>query len=182
MEAYAAEIAGKRPRFCGWLSEKARRRDAAVAAAKLGPGGVEDRARVWAGDPKTIRHGLHELEGTAEAAAGRIRTKGGDARRALSRSRPSKRTSATGGRRARPALRGAQACWGRTCRGARGHAVWWRWGHPPSGVRSDGGGANATEAAARRGSTRRWGIIPTATPHVHPWRVSDEWMRRRAMR
>jgi len=39
-------------------------------------------------NPKTIRHGLRELEESEDAAAGRIRKKGGDAYRAPSRSRP----------------------------------------------------------------------------------------------
>ena len=66
----------------GWLSEKDRRRDAAVEAAKLGHGGVEYIARVLACDPKTIRRGLHDLEEVEDAAAGRIRKQGGDARSA----------------------------------------------------------------------------------------------------
>jgi hypothetical protein len=88
MEGYAADIEGKMQRFFGWLSEKDRRRYAAVEAAKLGHGGVEYIARVLACDPKTIRQGLHELEEAEDAAAGRIRKKGGDARRAPSCSRP----------------------------------------------------------------------------------------------
>jgi DeoR/GlpR family transcriptional regulator of sugar metabolism len=88
MEEYAAEIEGKMQRFFGWLSEKDRRRDAAVEAAKLGHGGVEDIARLLACDPQTIRQGLHELEEAEEAAAGRLRKKGGGARGALSRRRP----------------------------------------------------------------------------------------------
>ena len=88
MEGYSAEIEGKMQRFFGWLSEKDRRRDAAVEAAKLGHGGVEYIARDLACDPKTIRHGLHELEEAEDAAAGRMRKKGGDARRELSPSRP----------------------------------------------------------------------------------------------
>jgi len=55
---------------------------AAVEAAKLGHGGVEYIARVLACDPKTIRQGLRDLEATEDGAAGRIRTKGGAARRA----------------------------------------------------------------------------------------------------
>jgi hypothetical protein len=88
MEGYSAEIEGKMQRFFGWLSEKDRRRYAAVEAAKLGHGGVEYIARVLACDPKTIRQGLHELEEAEDAAAGRIRKKGGGARRALSPNRP----------------------------------------------------------------------------------------------
>ncbi len=77
MEVYAADIEGKMQRFFGWLSEKDRRRYAAVEAAKLGHGGVEYIARVLACDPKTIRQGIHELEDEEDAAAGRIRKKGG---------------------------------------------------------------------------------------------------------
>jgi hypothetical protein len=82
MEGYSAAIEGMMQRFFGWLSEKDRRRYAAVEAAKLGHGGVEYIARLLACDPKTIRQGLHELEEEADAAAGRIRKKGGDARSA----------------------------------------------------------------------------------------------------
>lgn len=87
MEGYSPEIEGKMQRFFGWLSEKDRRRYAAVEAAKLGPGGIEYIARVLACDPQTIRQGLHELEEAEDAAAGRIRKKGGDARRERSPSR-----------------------------------------------------------------------------------------------
>ena len=82
MEGYSAEIEEKMQRFFGWLSEKDRRRYAAVEAAKLGYGGVEYIARVLACDPKTIRQGLRELEEAEDAAAERIRKKGVDARRA----------------------------------------------------------------------------------------------------
>jgi hypothetical protein len=80
MQAYAADVEQKMQRFFGWLSEKDRRRYAAVEAAKLGHGGVEYIAQVLACDPKTIRQGLHDLEEAEDAAAGRIRKKGGDAR------------------------------------------------------------------------------------------------------
>lgn len=79
MEVYAAEIEGKMRRFFSWLSEKDRRRYAAVEVAKLGHGGLEYMARVLACDPKTIRQGLRELEEAEDAAAGRIRKKGVDA-------------------------------------------------------------------------------------------------------
>ena len=123
MQGYSAEIEGKMQRFFGWLSEKDRRRYAAVEAAKLGHGGVEYIARVLACDPKTIRQGLYELEAAEDTAAGRIRKKGGDACRALSPSRPSKRTSAAWCRSSRPAIRCAQAFCGRTCHYASCHAA-----------------------------------------------------------
>jgi len=58
MQGYAADIEGMMQRFFSWLSEKDRRRDAAIEATKLGHGGVEYIARVLACDPKTIRQGL----------------------------------------------------------------------------------------------------------------------------
>jgi hypothetical protein len=81
MEVYSAEIEEKMQRFFGWLSEKDRRRYAAIEAAKLGHGGVEYIARVLACDPKTIRQGLRDLGAAEDGAAGRIRKKGADARR-----------------------------------------------------------------------------------------------------
>jgi hypothetical protein len=87
MEGYSADIAGMMQRCFGWLSEKDRRRYAAVEAAKLGHGGVEYIARLLACDPKTIRQGLDDLKGEDDAAAGRIRKKGGGVRRAPLRSR-----------------------------------------------------------------------------------------------
>jgi hypothetical protein len=58
MQAYSVDIEQKMQRFFGWLSEKDRRRYAAIEAAKLGHGGVEYIAQVLACDPKTIRQGL----------------------------------------------------------------------------------------------------------------------------
>ena len=69
----------KMKRLFGWLSEKDRRRYAAVEAAKLGHGGVEYMTRVLSCDPKTIRQGLKELEEPEDPAAGRVRKKGVDA-------------------------------------------------------------------------------------------------------
>jgi hypothetical protein len=79
MEAYPVDIEAKMTRLFGWLSEKDRRRYAAVEAAKLGHGGVEYIARLLACDPKTIRQGLMELDQPEDLAAGRIRKKGVDA-------------------------------------------------------------------------------------------------------
>ena len=169
-------------RFFGWLSEKDRRRYAAIEAAQLGHGGMEYLARILACDPQPIRQGRYELEEPTDAAAGRIRTKGEAARRAPSRRQPEKGTAAIGCRSARLAPPCALACGGRTCRGVRCHAVWWRWGPPPVGGRSDGGCAPAREAAARHGRKKRWALIPTATPHVNTWRGYDARMRPLAMR
>lgn len=77
MEPYSVDVVEKMKRFFGWLSEKDRRRYAAVEATKLGHGGIEYVARVLQCDPKTIRQGLNELEGSDDPAAGRVRKKGG---------------------------------------------------------------------------------------------------------
>ncbi len=79
MDAYSQDVERKMKRFFDWLSEKDRRRYAAVEAAKLGHGGVEYVAGVLGCDPKTIRQGLLDLEVAEDAAAGRIRKKGVDA-------------------------------------------------------------------------------------------------------
>ena len=81
MEAYSADVEAMMRRFSGWLSEKDRRRYAAVEAAKLGHGGVEYIARLLGCDPKTIRQGLHDLEEPVDPAASRVRKKGVDAER-----------------------------------------------------------------------------------------------------
>lgn len=77
MEAYSWDVEQKMKRFFDWLSEKDRRRYAAVEAAKLGHGGVEYVSRVLRCNPKTIWQGLKDLEEPQDAAAGRVRKKGG---------------------------------------------------------------------------------------------------------
>jgi hypothetical protein len=79
MTAYTRDIERKMKRFFDWLSEKDRRRYAAVEAAKLGHGGIEYVVQVLRCDPKTIREGLKELEEAEDPAAGRVRKKGVDA-------------------------------------------------------------------------------------------------------
>ncbi len=81
MEAYAPDIERLMLRLFQSLGEAARRRYAAVEAAKLGHGGVEYVARVLGCDPKTIRQGQAELQGTEALDTGRDRKKGADANR-----------------------------------------------------------------------------------------------------
>jgi hypothetical protein len=81
MEAYPVHVERKMKRFFDWLSEKDRRRYAAIEAEKLGHGGVEYVSRVLQCDPKTIREGLKELEEPEDPVAGRVRKKGVDANR-----------------------------------------------------------------------------------------------------
>jgi hypothetical protein len=64
--------------FYDSLSEKDRRRYAAVEAEKLGHGGVGYIAELFACDPDTIRHGAQDIEQfPADEAEGRVRKKGG---------------------------------------------------------------------------------------------------------
>lgn len=59
------------------LSEKDRRRYAAVEAEKLGHGGVQYIANLFACDPDTIRHGAQDMEQLpVDKALGRVRKKG----------------------------------------------------------------------------------------------------------
>jgi hypothetical protein len=63
--------------FYDSLSEKDRRRYAAIEAEKLGYGGVEYVAALLGCDPKTIRHGHVDLEQLPDDEAGdRVRKKG----------------------------------------------------------------------------------------------------------
>lgn len=77
MEAYVPAVEQKMKRFFDWLSEKDRRRYAAIEATKLGHGGVEYITRLLGCDPKTVRQGLQELEEPADPADTRVRKKGG---------------------------------------------------------------------------------------------------------
>ena len=81
MDAYPAVIERMMQRLFGSLGESARRRYAAIEAAKLGHGGVEYIERILGCDPKTIRQGQAELEGNEELDTGRQRKKGVDGSR-----------------------------------------------------------------------------------------------------
>ena len=76
MDAYAPEIERVMKRLYDSLGEKDRRRYAAVEATKLGHGGIEYVARLLGCDPKTIRQGQSELEGTDDLDSGRVRKRG----------------------------------------------------------------------------------------------------------
>ncbi len=78
MQAYAEPIERQMQAFYDSLSEKDRRRYAAVEAEKLGHGGVQYIADLFGCDPDTIRQGRRDVEQLpADAAEGRIRKKGG---------------------------------------------------------------------------------------------------------
>ena len=78
MDAYTREVERVMRRLFVSLGEKDRRRYAAVEATKLGHGGIEYIARLFGCDPKTIRQGQLELEGTDDLDTGRVRKKGVD--------------------------------------------------------------------------------------------------------
>lgn len=79
MRGYSAEVERHMVGLYRSLSEKDRRRYAAVEAEKLGYGGVQYVADLFECDPHTIRHGAEDvaLLPADDAAAGRIRKKGG---------------------------------------------------------------------------------------------------------
>jgi hypothetical protein len=79
MEGYGVQTERMMKRLFASLSEKDRRRYAAVEAAKLGHGGVDYVAGLLGCDAKTIRQGRLDLEGEEDPAEGRVRKKGGDA-------------------------------------------------------------------------------------------------------
>ena len=78
MDVYAKPVEVQMVNFYRSLSEKDRRRYAAVEAGKLGHGGVAYIARLFGCDPDTIRHGMVDIEQLPQdAAEDRVRKKGG---------------------------------------------------------------------------------------------------------
>jgi len=76
--AYTPEIEELSRQYHQSLSEKDRRRFAALEAIKLGHGGIEYLARVLGCDPQTIRDGMRELHQLPDDSAGpRVRKPGG---------------------------------------------------------------------------------------------------------
>lgn len=80
MTPYTARVEERMKAFYDSLSEKDRRRYAALEAEKLGHGGVEYVSQVLGSDPKTMRRGRDDVSRLPEdEAEGRVRKKGGDA-------------------------------------------------------------------------------------------------------
>jgi hypothetical protein len=78
MHGYAVAVERQMVKLYDSLSEKDRRRYAAVEAVKLGHGGVQYIADLFGCDPHTIRHGEHDIEQLpVDAAENRVRKKGG---------------------------------------------------------------------------------------------------------
>ena len=76
MQRYSESVKRVMKKFFDSLSEKDRRRYAALEVAKLGHGGVEYIAGILGCDPKTIQQGSEDLELPEDPAAGRVRKKG----------------------------------------------------------------------------------------------------------
>jgi len=78
MQGYSAKVCEHMKAFYDSLSEKDRRRYAALEAEKLGHGGGEYIAQMLGCDEKTLRQGRVDLARLPEDEAhGRIRKKGG---------------------------------------------------------------------------------------------------------
>jgi hypothetical protein len=75
---YSPEIEHSMRMFHDSLSEKDRRRYAAIEAVKLGHGGIEYLATLLGCDPKTIRQGQHDLDQLPDELGKRVRKKGAD--------------------------------------------------------------------------------------------------------
>lgn len=77
MMPYTPDVQDQMKRFYDSLSEKDRRRYAAVEAAKLGYGGLEYVCAVLQCHPNTVRQGQQDVAVLPEdAATGRVRKKG----------------------------------------------------------------------------------------------------------
>lgn len=83
MQSYSPEVEQQMRRFYGSLSEKDRRRYAAVEAFKLGWGGITYISQLFECDDKPIRHGMKELEQEAVLSQSGIRQTGGGRKSAL---------------------------------------------------------------------------------------------------
>ena len=79
---YNDEIEHSMRMFYNSLSEKDRRRYAAIEVAKLGHGGSEYVATLLGCDPKTIRQGQQDLDQLPDGLGERVRQKGAGESRA----------------------------------------------------------------------------------------------------
>ena len=73
---YSPEIEHSMRMFHDSLSEKDRRRYAAIEAAKLGYGGTQYISTLLGCDPKTIRQGQQDLDQLPDGLDDRVRKKG----------------------------------------------------------------------------------------------------------
>ena len=77
MQGYSSTVEDHMVALYESLSEKDRRRYAAVEAEKLGHGGIQYVVDLFGCDPDTIRRGSQDIEQLPQdAAVGRVRKKG----------------------------------------------------------------------------------------------------------
>ena len=115
---YSTEIERDMKAFFDSLSEKDRRRYAALEAAKLGHGGTDYIATVLGCDPKTIRHGQHELAALPDPRSERVRrAQGSDPRAGGSEGQGADANGAS--TRSRSWMRTSCVCCGTTLRATR---------------------------------------------------------------
>lgn len=81
MDGYSRDVEIQMLRFFESLCERDRRRYAAVEATKLGHGGITYICHLLGCDPKTIKHGMSELESAQAFDLKRQRKKMAAARR-----------------------------------------------------------------------------------------------------
>jgi hypothetical protein len=78
MNRYPVDVERRMQALYRSLSEKDRRRYAAIEAEKVGHGGLSYVAKLFGCDPETVRHGQEDLAQLPEdEAAGRVRKKEG---------------------------------------------------------------------------------------------------------
>lgn len=77
MQPYSSEIEQQMQQFYETLSEKDRRRYAAIEAIKLGYGGIRYICRLFACDYSTVRHGMNDLTDERALQQPTIRQAGG---------------------------------------------------------------------------------------------------------
>ena len=83
IQPYPEEIEEKMMRYYNTLSEKERRRYAAIEAEKLGYGGISYIVRLFGCRPDTIKRGLEDLESSELINQDRIREKGGGRKKSI---------------------------------------------------------------------------------------------------
>src|SRR6266536_1033591 len=102
-KTYSPEIERLLYQYYQSLSEKDRRRFAALEAITLGHGGIRYIAKVLACDPQTMQDGMRELKQLPDAPAGsRVRTRTQQDGSQTSRPPPAGAKHAQGPRRRRP--------------------------------------------------------------------------------
>ena len=80
MNPYSTKVEQQMLRLYCSLNERDRRRYAGIEAEKLGHGGLGYISKLFECDPRTIRHGMAELEQEDALISKNQRKKGGDAK------------------------------------------------------------------------------------------------------